>query len=86
MKTIRSTHRPNGTTRLIIELEPDEGIRVVKEGQDFAIAGPGEKLVKIDPSAHYSLGEPMREDIFAGHILADATPAHWCSLTQQWEK
>lgn len=86
MKLIKSTPRPNGTIRLIIELDLDESIRVVKEGQDFAIAAPGEKLVKIDPSGHYSLGQPMYEDIIAGHILADATPAHWCSLTQQWVK
>ncbi len=45
---------------------------------------PGEKLVVIDPNLHYKLGEPMHEDVFAGHILADATATHWCSLEQKW--
>lgn len=53
-------------------------IRVVLE------LAPHEKLVVIDPDAHYKLGEPMHEDVFAGHILADATPTTWCSIEQKW--
>lgn len=86
MKTIRSTPRPNGRLRLTIELEADEELRVVKSGQTLAIAAPGERLVKIHPDHFYTLGEPLHTDVFAGHILADATPAQWCSLTQKWEK
>lgn len=37
-----------------------------------------------DPATHYKLGEPMHEDVIAGHILAEARPAHWCSLEQKW--
>lgn len=75
MKIIRSTPKANGVTRLVIELEAGESMRTCRQGQS---------LVLIDPDAHYSLGEPMREDIIAGHILADATRVHWCSIQQKW--
>lgn len=86
MKLIRSIPRPDGKVRITIELEADEGYRVIKEGQSFCIANPGENLIKINPDAYYTLGEPLHTDVFAGHILADARPAHWCSLEQKWIK
>lgn len=75
MKVIRQTIKPNGVVRMTIELDPGESLRTCRNGQ---------KLVLIDPDQHYKLGEPMSEDVFAGHILADAKPAHWCSLEQKW--
>ena len=84
MKIIKSTPRPNGRTRLTVELEPSEGIRAVNQAQNFDTCAAHERLVTIDPDAHYKLGEPMREDVIAGHILADATRVHWCSIEQKW--
>ncbi len=75
MKIIKSTPRPNGVTRLIIELAPGEAMRVAR---------PGRQLVEIDPDAHYRLGQPLQDDVMAGHILADATRVHWCSVEQKW--
>lgn len=45
---------------------------------------PGEKLMAVRDDAFYRLGEPL-DDVIAGHILADATRAQWCSVTQKWE-
>lgn len=45
---------------------------------------PGEKLMAVRGDAFYRLGEPL-DDVIAGHILADATRAQWCSVTQKWE-
>jgi hypothetical protein len=75
MKIIKSTPRPNGVTRLIIELQPNEGVRCVNKGR---------AILNIDPDAHYRLGEPMRDDVIGGYILADAVRAHWCSIEQKW--
>lgn len=75
MKIIKSTLRPDGTTRMIIELA---------QGEIVHPAARNQPVLKIDEAAHYSLGEPMREDIIAGHILAGATRVHWCSITQKW--
>ena len=75
MKTIRQTTKPNGVVRMTIELGPGESLRTCRKGQT---------LVLIDPDQHYKLGEPMRDDVFAGHILADAKRAYWCSLEQKW--
>lgn len=45
----------------------------------------GESIVPaIDRDAHYSLGEPLMGDIYAGHILADAYKVFWCSISQKW--
>jgi hypothetical protein len=85
MKILKTTPRPNGVTRLIIELQPGEGIRTVKDGENFATAGQGYKLIRIHPDAHYKLGHPMQDDVIAGHILAAASPVHWCSISQEWE-
>jgi hypothetical protein len=84
MKIIKSTPRPNGKTRLIIELDDGEGIQLVKDSENVAICPAHQKPIVIDPDAHYSLGEPMREDIIAGHILAEAKRVHWCSIQQKW--
>lgn len=75
MKIFKSTPRPNGKVRMIVELEANEEIRSFKEGQS---------LVLIDPDHYYKLGEPMRDEVFAGHILADAKRTHWCTLEQKW--
>lgn len=75
MKIIKTTEKANKVTRLIVELSPGESLRACKQG---------ETLVRIDPDAHYTLGEPMRDDVIAGHILADIKPAHWCSISQKW--
>jgi hypothetical protein len=74
MKIIKSTPRPNGVTRLIIELQPNEGVRCVREGQ---------ALLTIDPDAHYRMGYPS-DDVIGGYILADAVRVHWCSIEQRW--
>lgn len=75
MKTIRQTTKPNGVVRMTIELDPGESLRTCRNGQT---------LVLIDPDQHYKLGEPMRDDVFAGHILADARSTYWCTLSQKW--
>lgn len=84
MKIIKSTPKPNGVVRLIVELQPSEGIRAVKDSENFATCPAHLKPLIIDPNAHYSLGEPMREDIIAGHLLAGARLVHWCSIEQKW--
>ena len=84
MKIIRSTPKANGATRLIIELAADEHIVTYKDGQTVAVAARGETIIKLDQGGHYKLGEPMHDDVIAGHILADAKPVHWCSLGQEW--
>lgn len=84
MKIIRSTPKANGATRLIIELAANEHIVSHTDDQEVAVAAKGEAIIKLDPSGHYKLGEPMHEDVIAGHILADAKPVHWCSLGQEW--
>lgn len=84
MKIIRSTPKANGVTRLIIELDADEHIVNYDGDQKVLVAHKDDAFIKINPDAHYSLGEPMREDVIAGHILADAKPVHWCSLGQEW--
>lgn len=43
-----------------------------------------ENLIAIDPDLHYELGEPLQGDVLAGHIIADASLAHWCSIEQKW--
>jgi hypothetical protein len=75
MKIIKSTTRPNGVTRMIIELDRDEGIRAISIGQS---------LLNIDPNAFYRLGQPMSDDVVGGYILADAVRVHWCSIEQKW--
>jgi hypothetical protein len=45
---------------------------------------PDEKIIVVKDDAHYKLGEPLHEDVMAGHILADAKPVYWCSLEQKW--
>ena len=75
MKIFNSRPRPDGKVRLFVELDADEHLRSYRDGQ---------ALVLIDPDAHYKLGEPMHEDVIAGHILADATRVHWCSIEQKW--
>lgn len=75
MKTIKATTKPNGTTRMIIELAPGEQLNSCPKGQT---------MVTIDPDKYYKLGEPMRHDVFAGHILAEARSTYWCSLGQEW--
>lgn len=77
MKIIKSTPRPNGKTRLIVELEPDEDIHAVKESNEF---------LTIRPNDHYRLGEPLHDDVMAGHILAGARRVHWCSVEQKWRE
>lgn len=84
MKIIKSTPRPGGKTRFIIELDADENIQPYKDGEKVAVASKGETLIAINPDLHYKLGEPMRDDVIAGHILADAIKVHWCSLEQKW--
>lgn len=84
MKIIKATPKPGGKFRLIVEVEADESLYAVTAGQQFAVAQPGEKLLTINPDAHYTLGEPMREDVIAGHILAEAKATHWCSIEQKW--
>lgn len=44
---------------------------------------PGEGLQAINPDKYYRLSDPM-DDVIAGHILARATMANWCSIEQKW--
>ena len=41
-------------------------------------------LMEVKPGEHYRLGEPMGDDVIAGHILAAARPVSWCSIEQKW--
>ena len=34
---------------------------------------------------HYRLGEPLQSEVISGHILNQARPVYWCSITQSWE-
>ena len=44
---------------------------------------PGENLQAINPDKYYRLSDPM-DDVIAGHILAGAAMANWCSIEQKW--
>lgn len=84
MKIIRSTPKPNGVTRLVIELDADEHIVNYDGDQKVLVTHKDEDFINIKPSAHYRLGEPMHDDVIAGHILADTKRVRWCSLEQKW--
>lgn len=77
MKIIKYTPRPNGVTRLIIELQPDEGVRAITKGKT---------LLQLDEDDHYRLGQPMSDDVIAGHILANSKRVYWCSIEQKWRE
>lgn len=48
------------------------------------VLGPDEEFIVVSKDRHYKLGEPMHEDVLAGHIIAGVTPTRWCSLEQKW--
>lgn len=75
MKIIKTTPWPNGTTRMIVELAPGEQLHACPEGKT---------TVTLDPDKYYKLGEPLHDDVFAGHILAGARSTYWCTLAQKW--
>lgn len=56
----------------------------LSDGEDIQAYCAGESLAIINLNAHYKLGEPMQDDVIAGHILADATRVTWCSIQQKW--
>jgi hypothetical protein len=41
------------------------------------------KVLELHEDRHYELGGPM-DDVIVGHILANATEVHWCSIEQKW--
>ena len=46
---------------------------------------PNEYLLCIKDGAYYRLGGRV-EDVVQGHIIIDANPVCWCSVTQEWEE
>lgn len=44
---------------------------------------PNEEINVINEDLHYKLGYPI-EDVVIGHVLAQAVPVSWCSLSQEW--
>lgn len=44
----------------------------------------GETLMAFNPDRHYRLGQPMYDDVIAGHILTESVPVVWASDEQKW--
>ena len=45
---------------------------------------PNERLISIKDDDYYRLGGQV-EDVVRGHIITEAYPVYWCSITQKWE-
>jgi len=43
----------------------------------------GETLACFHEDGFYQMGDPLN-DIIAGHMLLDAVPTTWCSISQKW--
>lgn len=43
-----------------------------------------EELMAFRDDAFYRLGQPL-DDVVLGHIITDAAPVAWCSISQKWE-
>ena len=68
MKIIHTKLLKNGKRHLLIELEENESVPSPTKKDD----------------AHYRLGEPLQTEVISGHILNQAQPVYWCSVTQEW--
>lgn len=44
---------------------------------------PDERLLAVDPDAHYCLGHPL-DDVVPGHVLRDSARVSWCPIEQKW--
>ena len=65
----------------IIKDEP----ATLKRGRRVTVElAPNEYLLGIKDGAYYQLGGQV-DDIVAGHIIIDAHPVYWCSVSQKWE-
>lgn len=46
----------------------------------------GEQLMGVHENEHYSLGEPLDDEIVRGHMLLDGERVYWCVGEQKWKK
>lgn len=44
---------------------------------------PGERLLIVKENGFYKLGGQL-EDVVQGHVLTEARPSRWCSISQSW--
>lgn len=60
--------------------------RVNKQGlrECVVVLNKGEHLKAFQDDAFYQLGDPMDQEILAGHILVNTGRVAWCSVTQKW--
>jgi hypothetical protein len=60
-------------------------VATLKRGRRVTVElSPNEYLLSFKDGAYYRLGGQV-EDVVQGHIIIDAYPVCWCSVTQKWE-
>ena len=60
-------------------------VATLKRGRRVTVElEPNEYLLSFKDGAYYQLGGQV-DDIVAGHIIIDAHPVYWCSVSQKWE-
>lgn len=60
-------------------------VATLKRGRRVTVElEPNERLISIKDDDYYRLGGQV-EDVVRGHIITEAYPVYWCSITQKWE-
>ena len=60
-------------------------VATLKRGRRVTVElEPNERLISIKDDDYYHLGGQV-EDVVRGHIITEAYPVYWCSITQKWE-
>jgi hypothetical protein len=84
MQTMWEKHFRNieGATEM---LTIKDEVATLKRGRRVTVElEPNEYLLGIKDGAYYQLGGRVN-DVVAGHIIIDAHPVYWCSVSQGWE-
>jgi hypothetical protein len=84
MQTMWEKHFRNTEGATEVKTIKDE-VATLKRGRRVTVElEPSEYLLGIKDGAYYQLGGQV-DDIVAGHIIIDAHPVYWCSVSQKWE-
>jgi len=60
-------------------------VATLKRGRRVTVElEPNEELMSFKDGAYYRLGGQVK-DVVRGHIITEAYPVYWCSVTQKWE-
>ena len=60
-------------------------VATLKRGRRVTVElEPNERLISIKDDDYYRLGGQVA-DVVRGHIISEAYPVCWCSVTQKWE-